>query len=751
MTFGHWVRRAFELPPHETARKAYRLGLRRLREFGERRRDRRGETYSPPTEQPLDWPTFFRAPERGALALRATEILALSEHAVRHEFDLLGSGRQRVVRNEPADSSGKWLERIVNRANLEAAQSRWRLVAGDYEPIDWAVDFKSGQRWSESEWSPRLPVFVRPGADIKVPWELARMQHLPWLWAAWGAGDRRGFRTPDTYAREFQNQIVDFIAQNPPRHGVNWMCAMDVAIRAAGWIVTFDLWRRAGVEFDPDWQRAFRASLVDHGRFIAKNLEWDPHVRGNHYLSNVCGLVLLGAFLPQDAETDDWLAFGTAELYRETLLQFFGDGGNFEMSTGYHRLSAEMVATATAVVAALPEARRASLESPRPLDRARFRSEVELPELSKPLWPVPDEQRHRLARMARFSAAVRGRSGSMPVVGDDDSGRFLKVLPPHYRLKVKEARRRFAHLANDDWPACRNGYWVEEGQTDEVQRMIAGLLGEPEVDTFLPPTGWREEALLELASAPLSANGSDGTHFAFPATGFFVCDRELYHAVLRAGPVGQNGNGGHAHNDQLAMTLSVLGEELLVDAGTYVYSADPDARNRYRSTAMHNTLQVEDREQNPWWGGFEGLFRLQDRAEARAERFDGRVFEGQHRGFGEVCSRKIDFDRDRIRGRDRYDELADLRLRFLVGPEIRVWIPGLHGMRRLEADGPVSVEGDAVEFEGRDWRARLGWTGATAQLVQVAVSPAYGCLRRTWQLTISTHGSSIDWEIEIRA
>lgn len=781
MAFGYWVRRAFELPPRETARKAWALGLRRLREFGERRRDLTRETYSSASEGPLDWPCYLERPSLASLEPRRAEITALSGHAVRHEFDLLGSGWCSVARTPPRtaasmpgrahfDEQGAWLRNVVNRANLRCSQRIWQSIEGDYHPIDWEVDFKSGVRWQVSEWSPRLSTFVTGGggagisggigADIKVPWELSRMQHLNWLWAAAELAQGNAASSVgevDRYAREFRNQISDFIALNPPRYGVNWMCAMDVAIRAVGWVTSFDLWRQSGVILSDRWQRSFRASLMDHGRFIATQLEWDPHVRGNHYLTNLCGLIVLCAYLPVTSETNDWLTFSTAELYRETTLQFAGDGGNFEMSTGYHRLSAEMVTLSTAILARLSPERRARLESPKPPDPRRFRVGVPMPDASRPLWPVPEEHRHRLARMGRFSSALRGTAGPMPAVGDDDSGRFVKILPRHHRMKVKEARQRFLHLAARDWPACRHGYWLEERQHDEVSRGVKALLAGSRETGGYPSTDWNESALLELAQAPsvVPAEGTDpgAVHWAFPATGFFVSSRPRYHAVVRAGDVGQNGNGGHAHNDQLSLLVKVDGDELFIDAGTYVYSANPEARNRFRSIALHNTLQVEGRETNVWAPGVGGLFRLPDRSEVQVERFDGQRFEGQHRGFGHECRRQIEFGETSIRGRDLYKEAVPLRVAFLLAPDVVV--PSLDTGENRE--GPSrkrhAVEGTSIELRSSPstdstWSVRLSWPKGQAEFIPVESSPAYGELRETWQLAIVNDGPVVDWEIE---
>ena len=73
-------------------------------------------------------------------------IIEAADQTLRHEFDLLGSG---IVKSNP---------------------------------IDWQADLKSGEKWNKT--------FFRkighiPGADIKMPWELGRCQHLLWLGEAY--------------------------------------------------------------------------------------------------------------------------------------------------------------------------------------------------------------------------------------------------------------------------------------------------------------------------------------------------------------------------------------------------------------------------------------------------------------------------------------------------------------------------------------------------------------------------------------
>lgn len=79
--------------------------------------------------------------------------------------------------------------------------------------------------------------------------------------------------------------------------------------------------------------------------------------------------------------------------------------------------------------------------------------------------------------------------------------------------------------------------------------------------------------------------------------------------TVRCGEVGQNGNDGHAHNDQFSITLHIDGADIVVDSGTYLYTPLPESRNEFRSMAAHFTIQQEDnREQDPWHHGRVGLF-----------------------------------------------------------------------------------------------------------------------------------------------
>ena len=105
------------------------------------------------------------------------------------------------------------------------------------------------------------------------------------------------------------------------------------------------------------------------------------------------------------------------------------------------------------------------------------------------------------------------------------------------------------------------------------------------------------------------------------------------HATFLCGPHGAL-SCGHSHADALALELFAGGAPLLVDAGTYAYSGAP--RNRYRSTAAHNTVEVAGR------GASEPstAFRWATHADARAIGWVHRPLwsaaQGEHLGYSRL-------------------------------------------------------------------------------------------------------------------
>jgi len=708
------------LSAKEVGRRAVSYVRRRFVRYLERVRDYSGETYA--SKVPAEaLGRYLDRPEVSLLHDFRRQIAETCACFLEHRFDLLGSGWVQVRhgmrclgmgphqyssfgKSFVADSQGQWLVGRVNSKNLRESCRIWALVDPGYTPIDWQLDFKSGFRWSERQWAQDVPIGHLPGVDVKVPWELARLQHLPQLAiaraCALGNGEDSYFKHPDTYAREFRNVVLDFTAANPPRFGVNWRSAMDAAIRAANILVAYDLFRASGTSFDPEFETILKRSMVEHGEYIAEHFGWEHQPRGNHYLAHLTGLLFIGAYLPISAVSDTWLVLGMQELLSEVRRQFHPDGSNFEGSTSYHRLSGEMVVYATALLAGLPQNKREAM------NRCRHRPVKTSPKLNPALWvtepgemgalwPFPAWYGERIKKMAEFTRNITKPSGEIVQVGDNDSGRLFRLFPCYTLCTEDQAKERYKNLVGfEGWPGARS--WWDENILDHRHLIsaTAGLLDRQDFRDFASctfegrvieglakggvfktnqDTGFCEGRAFNVTDGkmPLPENAErfelvlhypgkdlrEGLErFAYPDFGLYVFRSDRVFLSVRCGPLGQEGRGGHAHNDQLSLELEVDEEAVFSDPGSFIYTPLPETRNRYRSDCAHAGFRSTQRESARL---DLGLFEIHGDPKGKCLFFGEVSFVGRHTGFGTPVLRSVRIEANSVRIEDGVVQLPD--------------------------------------------------------------------------------------------
>jgi uncharacterized heparinase superfamily protein len=88
----------------------------------------------------------------------------------------------------------------------------------------------------------------------------------------------------------------------------------------------------------------------------------------------------------------------------------------------------------------------------------------------------------------------------------------------------------------------------------------------------------------------------------------------------------------HAHADCLSFELAVDGERVIVDSGTSTYAAGPQ-RQYERSTAAHNTVELDGVDQTEVWGAFRAARRARPQLERSTD--DGQSIEviASHDGY----------------------------------------------------------------------------------------------------------------------
>ena len=453
-------------------------------------------------------------------------------------------------------------QEIIIRAANTVCEHRFDLLGSGLTdlgwPIDWHCDFKSGFRWNPRKYHTEIRPAPYPGGyDLKVPWELSRCQHFAWLGQAyWLTGDEK-------YAHEFRAQVEDWIRQNTPEFGVNWACSMDIAIRAVNWLWGYSFFQCSPV-LDDVFRIAFCKSLLNHGRHIMANLERTATFAGNHYLSDIVGLIYLGILLPEFKEAQLWREFGLHELENEMFNQVYADGGNFEASTNYHRLTTELFLSSTLL--ARLNGHRFSV---------RFMRQLE--------------------KMLELIQQITKPDGTVPIIGDQDNGRLhrLKVwVNPDHEWKDFRPLLAIGSILYDrpDWFTAVGDNWEES----------VWFYGNKAAVTF-------------QKGDVGSARRMQSTEFK--DMGLYIMRADDIYAAVDLGPIGQNGYGGHAHNDTLSFELFSAGQTWIQDPGAYVYTSDYEARNMFRSTAYHNTLIFQQFEQNSF--GSHALFRMRNESVSR--------------------------------------------------------------------------------------------------------------------------------------
>ena len=347
----------------------------------------------------------------------------------------------------------------------------------------------------------------------------------------------------DKYYDAFVRQLASWIRANPPLLGTNWASMLELAFRSLSWLWALHFFvDGAGEKDEYPWLVDLLLAMDRQLVHVEHNLSryFSPNT---HLTGEALALYVVGRALPVLGDADHRADAGRSVLVHEAARQVGADGGHVELSAHYHRYSTDFYLLALNVARLTGDAAAAAI--------------------------FEDVSR----RQAAFLRSMATDTGELPLIGDDDGGQLFPICgrPP------ADCRDSLAHAAVllDD-PSLAIGTVPEE---------TYWFCGRADVDRYsATPAPWPSRRFESCGYGVLRTDRGD-------------------HLVFDCGPHGFL-NGGHAHSDALSVVLSVAGRPLLVDPGTATYTMDTAVRDRFRGTAMHNTVMVDGRPQSIPRGAF---------------------------------------------------------------------------------------------------------------------------------------------------
>ncbi|MBD5393071.1 MAG: hypothetical protein HDR71_02130 [Lachnospiraceae bacterium] len=532
-----------------------------------------------------------------------------------HYFDLLGSGWTLVSYHNNAlglegykydaitlytDREGRFLNKLITPGNLKRSKKIWQLIEGQYQGIDWQKDFKVGWRWDNKDfYYPRR--WPDRGADLKVPWELGRLQHFPRMaLLAMILPEKK-----EQLYREFRNQALDFIALNPVGWGVNYMCSMDVSIRVANMVLAWKLWQtidnenKAGLFEDIYFEYIYKQCY-----FIYHNLEWKPFhggSGGNHYMADIVGLIWGTSALKLKRNVRRWNNFAINEFFKEIKKQYYEEGTNKEASAGYHRLTTEMIAYTIAL-----------------LDHQGI-------EMDQDIYNI-------LAGAGYYLAAITRPDDAFTQIGDNDSGRFFRLSFHGEFMLSEHICRKYYNLKGYVFNLSDLYFDEYMNETGGVLAAVNAIVDDAELSKICltPSFGYEFEYSLiqnlvyrrkkakvthnkfNRFTAPNALQYSHRERYyfkesidpenlqliEFPAVGILVLRSAELFLVLNLTEIPPDGRIGHTHNDKLGVEIFDRNTCLIEDGGTYLYTPLPEKQFEDKSVKNHLNITICGMEQD---------------------------------------------------------------------------------------------------------------------------------------------------------
>jgi len=415
-----------------------------------------------------------------------------------------------------------------------------------YNKIEWHKDFISGYTW------PRTNLFdknkVNEQGEIKLPWELSRLQHLSAL--SLNYSSQKPSHSGDMVVKEVIAQILDWKVSNKYYFGVNWVSPMEVSIRAVNLLIVY--YCIIGSQyFTKTIKLIFNKILHQHLDYIINNYQYYKKQTNNHDLSHVTGMLFLSLhFASLDTKYKYYFNFAVNELGKEINNITFLEGSSIEGSAHYHQLITEMFLACT-ILSLLHINRNRSDNGFMKISSVWKIHPYRLNNLLPPSEVINKNFIKRIFLLVQFSRVLVKSSGRLMNIGDNDSSFLIdignNIDSSRETINKKNINILFNILKSIEIPS---------GQIDNFTKN---------------PRQFKDETIYAKFGLKVLRNNN------------FWCGITF----------GKQGQRNHSHEDTFSYELCYKGIDLVVDPGSYIYSGNTVEREYFRSKNSHSTLSCD--------------------------------------------------------------------------------------------------------------------------------------------------------------
>lgn len=345
---------------------------------------------------------------------------------------------------------------------------------------------------------------------------------------------RYDFHFQEDQAETVFGEIESWIAANPVNCGPNWRCSQEISLRVLNWTYALHYYKNSPA-LTPERFAGIIKSIYHQMQHVAAHIQFSRiAVRNNHALTETLALYLVGVLYPFFPESGRWKEDGKRWFEQEVAYQIYQDGTFLQFSMNYHRVAVQLLTWA-----------------------------IQLAHLNGESWSEVLYERARKS-LHFLRTCQDDATGWLPNYGNNDGALFFPLSEAHFR----DYRPQLDALAD---ALSTSILWSVSPQTLREIRSDGGGVHTTQT------TG----GTTKVADRP------DGT-YAFDQGGYYVLRDQSTLSFLRCG----NYKDRPFQADNLHLDIWVDGENILRDAGSYLYNTDERWTRYFAGTASHNTVMV---------------------------------------------------------------------------------------------------------------------------------------------------------------